>query len=332
MVNDQIVNSFMLDINKAIASLNWNKEPKGLYEPIAYTLASGGKRLRPTLALVAADCIVNGGLLSGDAIENTLPAALALEVFHNFTLLHDDVMDRAEVRRGRPTVHVKWNDNTAILSGDQMLIEAYKLIAKVPGDKIQKTLEMFNEMATGICEGQQLDMDFEHMSQVSIEDYMHMIELKTSVLLAYAMKIGGYIAGATPAQQEALYQFGLHIGLAFQIQDDILDLYGDPETFGKAIGGDICCNKKTFLLLTAMETADPESKAELLQWLMTTDRDEEKIAAVKAIYDRLGVREAGETVMEGHTAEALAQLDKLPQNDATETLRELAEKLTTRKS
>jgi geranylgeranyl diphosphate synthase type II len=214
----------MLDINKAIASLNWDKEPKGLYEPIAYTLASGGKRLRPTLALVAADCIVNGGLLSGDAIENTLPAALALEVFHNFTLLHDDVMDRAEVRRGRPTVHVKWNDNTAILSGDQMLIEAYKLIAKVPGDKIQKTLEMFNEMATGICEGQQLDMDFEHMSQVSIEDYMHMIELKTSVLLAYAMKIGGYIAGANPAQQEALYQFGLHIGLAFQIQDDILDL------------------------------------------------------------------------------------------------------------
>ncbi|MBQ7996405.1 MAG: polyprenyl synthetase family protein [Paludibacteraceae bacterium] len=322
----------MLDINKAIESLNWDKEPKGLYEPIAYTLASGGKRIRPTLALTAAECIMNGGLLSGDAIENTLPAALALEVFHNFTLLHDDVMDRAEVRRGRETVHVKWNDNTAILSGDQMLIEAYKLIARVPSDKVQRTLEMFNEMATGICEGQQLDMDFEHRSQVSIDEYMHMIELKTSVLLAYAMKIGGYIAGATPAQQEALYQFGLHIGLAFQIQDDILDVYGDPATFGKATGGDICCNKKTFLLLTALETADPESKAELLQWLMAAGQDEQKIAAVTAIYDRLGVREAGEAVMEGHTAEALAQLDKLPQNDATERLRELAERLVTRKS
>ena len=241
----------MIDINKAIESLDWNKEPRGLYEPIAYTLSAGGKRLRPTLALIAAEAIVNGGLISGDAIEQTLPAALALEVFHNFTLLHDDVMDRAEVRRGRPTVHVKWNDNTAILSGDQMLIEAYKLLSDVPADKLPQVLKWFNEMATGICEGQQYDVDFEHMSQVSIEDYMQMIEKKTSVLLAYAMKIGGYIAGATPVQQEALYQYGLHIGLAFQIQDDILDVYGDPKTFGKAIGGDICCNKKTLLLITA---------------------------------------------------------------------------------
>lgn len=322
----------MIDINKAIEALDWSKEPQGLYEPIAYTLASGGKRLRPTLALTAAELIVNGGLINGDAIEHTMPAALALEVFHNFTLLHDDVMDRAEVRRGRPTVHVKWNDNTAILSGDQMLIEAYKLISQVPGDKVQGTLQMFNEMATGICEGQQYDVDFEHMSQVSIEDYMKMIELKTSVLLAYAMKIGGYIAGATVAQQEALYQYGLHIGLAFQIQDDILDVYGNPETFGKAVGGDICCNKKTFLLLSALESADAESKAELLQWMLVNDRNEEKIAAVTAIYDRLGVRAAGETAMEEHTALALAQLDKLPQNNATDRLRELAEKLVTRKS
>jgi geranylgeranyl diphosphate synthase type II len=170
------------------------------------------------------------------------------------------------------------------------------------------------------------------MSQVSIDDYMHMIELKTSVLLAYAMKIGGYIAGGNEAQLEALYQFGLHIGLAFQIQDDILDLYGDPKTFGKAIGGDICANKKTFLLLSAMETADPESKAELLQWMMTTDRDEEKISAIKAIFDRLEIRQAGETLIEEHTAIALSQLDRLPQNDATNSLRELAEKLVTRKS
>ena len=328
----------MTDINKAIESRDWRREPYGLYEPIAYTLASGGKRIRPTLALTAAEVIVNGGLINGSAIDDVLPAALALEVFHNFTLLHDDVMDRAEVRRGRPTVHVKWNDNTAILSGDQMLIEAYKLLAQIPGDKVQRTLMMFNEMATGICEGQQLDMEFEHMSHVGIDDYMRMIEKKTSVLLAYAMKIGGYIAGATPAQQEALYEYGLHIGLAFQIQDDILDVYGDPKTFGKAIGGDICCNKKTFLLLTAMENADPESKAELLQWMMQDVQNDdaqsskEKIEGVTAIYDRLGVRAIGETVIEEHTSIALSQLDKLPQNDATMRLRELAEKLVTRKS
>ena len=322
----------MIDINKEIASLNWDKEPKGLYEPISYTLSSGGKRLRPQLALTAAEVIINGGLLNGDALENTLPAALALEVFHNFTLLHDDIMDKAPVRRGRPTVHVQWNDNTAILSGDQMMIEAYKLLSNVPADKLPQVLKWFNEMATGICEGQQYDMDFEHMSQVSIEEYMLMIEKKTSLLLAYAMKIGGYIAGGTPAQLEALYQYGLHIGLAFQIQDDILDVYGNPETFGKTVGGDICSNKKTYLLLTAMEHADPESKAELLEWLLVSDRDAEKIAAVTAIYTRLGVREVSESVMEEHTAQALAQLDKLPQNDATERLRVLAEQLVTRKS
>ena len=321
----------MVDINSALAALDWNKEPKGLYEPIAYTLASGGKRLRPTLALIAAKAILNGGLINGDAIEKTLPAALALEVFHNFTLLHDDVMDKAEVRRGRPTVHVKWDENTAILSGDQMLIEAYRLLSDVPADKLPQVLKWFNEMATGICEGQQYDVDFEHQSQVTIDDYMMMIEKKTSVLLAYAMKIGGYIAGADNTQLEALYQYGLHIGLAFQIQDDILDVYGDPKTFGKAIGGDICANKKTMLLLTALETADAESKAELLQWLLVTDRNAEKIVAVTALYNRLGVRERCEAVMEEHTALALAQLDKLPQNDDTEALRELAEKLATRK-
>ena len=302
-----------------------------MYEPIAYVLASGGKRLRPTLALTAAEVVLNGGLISGTALDDVLPAALALEVFHNFTLLHDDVMDHSAVRRGKPTVHVQWNQNTAILSGDQMLIEAYKLLERVPADKLPRTLRLFNEMATGVCEGQQLDVDFEHMRQVSIDDYMTMIEKKTSVLIAYAMRIGGYIAGASEAQEKALYEYGLHIGLAFQIQDDILDVYGDPKTFGKAIGGDICCNKKTILLLTALERADAESKAELLQWMMTTDRDAEKIKAVTELYDRLGVREEAESVMEEHTALALAALDRLPQNTATERLRVLAERLVTRK-
>ena len=320
----------MLDINKEIAKLNWNKEPRGLYEPIEYTLASGGKRLRPHLAIIAAEAVINGGLIN--SMDDVLPAALALEVFHNFTLVHDDVMDRAEVRRGQETVHRKWNNNTAILSGDQMLIEAYKLLAQVPAPKLPQVLKWFNEMATGVCEGQQYDMEFEHMSQVSIEDYLKMIELKTSVLLAYAMRIGGYIAGASPAQQEALHQYGLNIGIAFQIQDDILDVYGDPKTFGKAIGGDICCNKKTILLLTALDTSDTESKAELLQWLMATDQKEEKIAAVTALYNRIGVREACEVVLEEYTSKALAQLDLLPANSATETLRELAEQLAIRKS
>ena len=313
----------MIDIIKEIENLNWDKEPKGLYAPIAYALASGGKRIRPTLALIASE-------MFGGKEEEVLPAALALEVFHNFTLLHDDVMDRASVRRGRPTVHVQWDDNTAILSGDQMLIEAYKLIAKVPSDKVQRTLEMFNEMATGICEGQQYDVDFERRDDVRIEEYMKMIELKTSVLLANALRTGAYIAGANEAQQEALYQYGLHIGLAFQIQDDILDVYGDPKTFGKAIGGDICCNKKTFLLLTALHTADEASQAELNEWLRISDRNEEKIAAVTAIYDRLGVRKAGEQAMEEHTSFALQQLNQLPQNKATDRLRALAEKLATR--
>ena len=321
----------MIDINKEIERLDWSKEPKGLYEPIAYVLASGGKRLRPTLALTAAEVVLNGGLISGTALDDVLPAALALEVFHNFTLLHDDVMDHSSVRRGKPTVHVQWNENTAILSGDQMLIEAYKLLEQVPADKLPRTLRLFNEMATGVCEGQQLDVDFEHMRQVSIDDYMTMIEKKTSVLIAYAMRIGGYIAGASEAQEKALYEYGLHIGLAFQIQDDILDVYGDPKTFGKTIGGDICCNKKTILLLTALERADAESKAELLQWMMTTDRDAEKIKAVTELYDRLGVREEAETVMEEHTALALAALDRLPQNAACERLRVLAERLVTRK-
>ena len=291
----------MIDINKAIEQLDWKREPRSLYEPIEYTLASGGKRLRPTLALIAA-------AIFGDNGETVLPAALALEVFHNFTLLHDDVMDRAEVRRGRPTVHVKWNDNTAILSGDQMLIEAYRLLEGVPADKLPQVLKWFNEMATGICEGQQYDVDFEHASQVSIADYLKMIELKTAVLLANALRIGGYIAGANEEEQQALYEYGRHVGIAFQIQDDLLDVYGDPKTFGKAIGGDICCNKKTYLLLTALENADAEAKAELLQWLMATDRNEEKIAAVRELYTRLGVRDACETEMEQHTAVALQHL------------------------
>ncbi len=315
----------MMDINHEIAKLNWEREPKGLYAPIAYTMAAGGKRVRPQLAMIAC------GIFGGNEQE-VAPAAMALEVFHNFTLLHDDVMDKAEVRRGRPTVHIQWNENTAILSGDQMMIEAYKLLAEVPAEKLHKVLRLFNKMATEICEGQQYDVDFESQEHVTIEEYLKMIRLKTSVLLATALQIGSYLAGANEAQQEALYQFGINVGLAFQIQDDILDVWGDPKTFGKAVGGDISCNKKTYVYLTAQQLADDELTEELHQWYGSVlDDNTEKIAAVKGIFEQLNVRAACEAVVEDYTQKALLILDTLPQNAATEQLRQLANKLNTRK-
>ena len=331
-----------MDINNEIAKLDWKREPYGLYEPIEYTLAAGGKRVRPQLAMIASR------MFDGKD-EAVLPAALALEVFHNFTLLHDDVMDKADMRRGRPTVHVKWNENTAILSGDQMLIEAYKLLSGVPADKLPKVLQLFNQMATEICEGQQYDVDFESQEQVALDDYLLMIRLKTSVLLANALQIGAYIAGADEQAQDALYQFGIAVGLAFQIQDDILDVWGDPQTFGKAVGGDISCNKKTFVYLNAMQLATTlnhstqllnhstqplnHSTQLLNHWYSQVLEDNtEKIAAVKAIFEQLGVREACEAVVAQYTQSALEILDTLPQNTATEQLRQLANKLHTRKN
>ena len=330
-----------MDINNEILKLDWKREPYGLYEPIEYTLAAGGKRVRPQLAMIASR------MFDGKD-EAVLPAALALEVFHNFTLLHDDVMDKADMRRGRPTVHVKWNENTAILSGDQMLIEAYKLLSGVPADKLPKVLQLFNQMATEICEGQQYDVDFESQEQVALDDYLLMIRLKTSVLLANALQIGAYIAGADEQAQDALYQFGIAVGLAFQIQDDILDVWGDPQTFGKAVGGDISCNKKTFVYLTAMQLATTlnhstqplnhstqllnHSTQLLNHWYSQVLEDNtEKIAAVKAIFEQLGVREACEAVVAQYTQSALEILDTLPQNTATEQLRQLTNKLHTRK-
>lgn len=316
-----------MDINKEILNLDWDREPYGLYEPIEYTLAAGGKRVRPQLAMIASQ-------LFGGKDEEVLPAALALEVFHNFTLLHDDVMDKADVRRGRPTVHVKWNENTAILSGDQMLIEAYKLLSGVPADKLPKVLQLFNQMATEICEGQQYDVDFESQEQVTIEEYLKMIRLKTSVLLANALQTGAYIAGADKQAQEALYEFGINIGLAFQIQDDILDVWGDPATFGKAVGGDISCNKKTFVYLEAIRQGGERREGERLEeWYSQVLEDNtEKIAAVKEIFEQLGVRAACEKVVEDYTQKALALLNQLPQNQATEQLRKLADKLNTRQN
>ena len=317
-----------MDINKEILKLDWDREPQGLYQPIAYTLVAGGKRVRPQLAMIASK-------LFGGKDEEVLPAALALEVFHNFTLVHDDLMDRAKVRRARPTVHVQWNENTAILAGDQMMIEAYKLITEVPEDKLPKVLRLFNKMATQICEGQQYDVDFENKEEVSIDDYLKMIRLKTSVLLATALQIGAYIAGAEEQQQEALYQFGINVGLAFQIQDDILDVWGEPDTFGKAVGGDISCNKKTFVYLEAMrilgENHEEEKRALQAWYSQVMEDNTQKIAAVKGLFEQFNVRSACETVVENYTQKALQILNGLPQNAAIEQLSQLANKLNTRK-
>lgn len=306
-----------MDINAEIGKLDWSREPKGLYEPIGYTLAAGGKRVRPRLAILATK-------LFGGKEEDVLPAALALEVFHNFTLLHDDVMDKAQVRRGRPTVHVKWNENTAILSGDQMMIEAYKLLSQVPEKKLAKTLRLFNKMATEICEGQQYDVDFESRDDVTIPEYMEMIRLKTSVLLATALQIGAYIGYANEEQQKKIYEYGIHVGLAFQIQDDMLDCYGDEATFGKAIGGDIAENKKTYLWLTA---AAKGAKDELA---MRIESREERFKRVMAVYKRLHVKAAAQKEIAKQTDAALACLEDLPQNDYTEQLRAMARKLAER--
>ena len=306
-----------MDINAEIGKLDWSREPKGLYEPIGYTLAAGGKRVRPQLALLATK-------LFGGKEEDVLPAALALEVFHNFTLLHDDVMDKAPVRRGRPTVHVKWNENTAILSGDQMMIEAYKLLSQVPEKKLAKTLRLFNKMATEICEGQQYDVDFESRDDVTIPEYMEMIRLKTSVLLATALQIGAYIGYANDEQQKKIYEYGIHVGLAFQIQDDMLDCYGDEATFGKAIGGDITENKKTYLWLTA---AAKGAKDELA---MRDESRDERFKRVMAFYKRLRVKAAAEKEIAKQTDAAIACLEDLPQNEYTEQLRAMARKLADR--
>lgn len=314
----------MTDINKEIEKLDWSREPKGLYEPIGYTLEAGGKRLRPTLALL-------GAAVFGGKEEEVLPAALALEVFHNYTLLHDDVMDRSDVRRGRVTVWRKWDENTAILSGDQMMIESYGLLAGVPEMKLAKVLRLFVKMGTEICEGQQYDVDFESRNDVTIAEYMEMIRLKTSVLLATALQIGAYIAGANDEEQQALYTFGEQIGLAFQLQDDILDVYGDAATFGKPIGGDICCNKKTYMLLTALDKAEGETHDRLDAWIRRTEFDRaEKIAAVTEIYTRLGVRADAEQMMRACTDRALEALARVPQNEYTDQLRQLADKLLNR--
>ncbi len=271
-------------VNDFIDNLPYSRKPESLYDPIKYVLSLGGKRIRPVLMLLAYN-------LYKDDPESILMPACGIETYHNYTLLHDDLMDNADVRRGRPTVHRKWDANTAILSGDSMLVVAYQRIAACAPDKLRQVLDLFTETALEIGEGQQYDMDFETRSDVREEEYIEMIRLKTSVLLACAVKIGAILAGASDADADNLYKFGERMGLAFQLQDDLLDVYGDPAVFGKAIGGDITSNKKTYMLINALQLADGRQRAELERWIGMKEFDRaEKIAAVTAIYDEIGIR------------------------------------------
>lgn len=297
-------------IQKAVAEINFPPYPAQLYQPLSYVLDLGGKRMRPALLLMACD------LFGGD-IEKALPPALAIEVFHNFTLMHDDIMDNAPLRRGKATVHERWNANTAILSGDVMLIEGYKLIMQVEDRLLRTILDIFNATAVGVCEGQQLDMEFEIRNDVSIKEYIYMIRLKTAVVLGGALKIGALLGGATETDAELLSDFGENLGLAFQLQDDILDVYGDPEKFGKQVGGDIISNKKTYLLIKALELADIDQKQQLNNWLAKTDfNTTEKVEAVTTIYNAVGVRLSAETEMQFYAEKAFGALNNINLPDA----------------
>ncbi len=293
-------------VNQAIAAIPYPDQPRQLYEPISYHMALGGKRVRPVLTLMACDA------MGGDPAV-AINAAVGIEMFHNFTLLHDDVMDNADVRRGKPTVHRRWNDNTAILSGDTMLTIATQYISCVRNWQV---MDLFNKTAIEIYEGQQWDMDYECRIDVTVDEYINMIRLKTSVLLGCALKMGALVADAAPEQADLLYEAGVNMGLAFQLRDDVLDVWGDPKTFGKEIGGDIMNNKKTFLLISTMQQAKGDDADELRHWLNDpyTTRDD-KVQGVTALYERLGVRQLAEDAIAHYNDLAVAAFNKVKMSD-----------------
>jgi geranylgeranyl diphosphate synthase, type II len=285
----------------------FTQTPSELYEPVNYILSLGGKRLRPLLVLMGCD-------LFDTTINKALPIAMSVEIFHNFTLLHDDIMDAAPLRRGKPTVHTKYNVNTGILSGDVMLIYAYHFLAQVKSASMKAKLSnIFNKMAIEVCEGQQFDMNFESRNDVTITEYLRMVELKTSVLIAAAFQMGALLGGAKDEVAEQLYEFGRNVGIAFQIQDDILDTFGDPEKFGKKVGGDIVQNKKTFLVLKSYDLGNAAQQAALHQFMTTPTVDEkEKIIAVKLLFNSLNIRAEAEKVMNQYLKTAFNNIDETP--------------------
>lgn len=296
-------------VNNYLDNIPYTRKPETLYEPIRYVLSLGGKRIRPVLMLMSYN-------LYKDDADTILPTACGLETYHNYTLLHDDLMDNADMRRGHATVHKKWDANTAILSGDSMLVLSYQRIAQCAPQYLPQILDLFTTTALEIGEGQQYDMEFETRDDVCEAEYIEMIRLKTSVLLACAMKMGAIQAGASPADQDALYCYGESLGLAFQLQDDYLDVYGDPSVFGKNIGGDITSNKKTFMLINALLRAEGQDKAELEAWIARKDFDrQEKVEAVTRLYTKLGIDRLARERIEYYTREALSCLDAVDTPD-----------------
>lgn len=309
-------------VNEYLNKLSYNRKPASLYAPIQYVLSMGGKRIRPVLMLLSYNLYKNDP-------ETILSTACALETYHNYTLLHDDLMDNADVRRGHDTVHKKWNANTAILSGDSMLVMAYERIIQCDEDKLRPVLSLFTETALEIGEGQQYDMDFETRNDVTEDEYIEMIRLKTSVLLACAMKMGAILADAPAEDAENLYKFGEQMGLAFQLQDDFLDVYGDQKVFGKAIGGDITSNKKTYMLINAYQRADAEQRVELDRWLGLDKFDkQEKIKAVTHLYDTIGIKHLCEEKIAYYFCEANKYFNKVNVAENTKSnLKDFAESL-----
>ena len=314
-------------VNSAIESLAYDRKPATLYAPIQYVLSMGGKRLRPVLMLMAYN-------MYKDDVQHIMLPAIAIETYHNFTLLHDDLMDRAEVRRGKACVHKKWNDNAAILSGDNMLVLAFYRMIQCDEKYMPEVLRLFTQTALEIDEGQQYDIDFENRSDVTEDEYIEMIRLKTSVLLACSLKIGAILGGATKQDADALYKFGEKLGLAFQLQDDYLDVYGDFKTFGKQIGGDIMCNKKTYMLINAQLLADEKQAQELNMWLNKENPSrEEKVAAVTRLYDEIGVPQLVRNKINKYYEEASQAISDLSlSQERTAVLWDYAQSMLKRKS
>lgn len=307
-------------LENEISTFDFPVQPANLYDPLRYFLTLGGKRMRPILTMLGAELFDVSG-------KKAVNAAIAIEIFHNFSLIHDDIMDEAPLRRKQQTVHTKWNTNIAILSGDVLLVKAYQEICKQEAKVLPRLLEIFNRTAIEVCEGQQLDMDFETRNNVSIAEYIEMIRLKTSVLLGCALEMGAVVAEAKKEDQELIYTFGEHIGVAFQIQDDILDLYADPEKFGKQVGGDVLANKKTLLLLKAYELATPAEIEELNQ-LKSESNQTLKIDATRNLFDKLGIREAARAMMDEHYVIALNALEQISVSESNKKpLKDLADML-----
>ena len=314
-------------VTRELENIRLEGAPAELYEPIRYILSSGGKRIRPCLTLMGCN-------LFNDNVDIAINAALAVEVFHNFTLVHDDIMDKAETRRNNPTVHKKWNENVAILSGDAMLIKSYEYITGCPGGNIKKMLALFNKTAIQVCEGQQYDMNYESRSDVSIEEYLKMIEYKTAVLIASSLKMGAIAGAANESDAGLLYEFGRNIGIAFQLQDDMLDVYAQSQTFGKAIGGDIIANKKTYLLVSALNSEDRNIVSELKKWIeRPVVNKEEKIRAVRGIFDKLGLKDRIHEKIDNYFESGLKYLDQVSvKENRKDNLRHLANKMMIRES